>query len=219
MNLTVTSMFRDSSSQIERYKSQILAQQGFDKIQCCWLEGDSKDNTFGILHALKGEFNAHLAQHNTGRRRWGSVENDERMAHLGELGNSLRDATLTMDRTDFIVYVESDLVIQDTELFSKLAAHNVDVVSPIIYHGEAFYDTWGYLDELGNRWSSRPPYSHYLAKEGLCPMTSIGSCAMMKWEVLEVTKWGPHAFRSFCRNVLINNYKIWVDKELSIYHP
>jgi len=221
MNLTVTSMFRDSKSQIETYKNQILAQTGFDKIQCCWVEGDSVDNTFGLLHSISNELNAKLVQQNTGRRRWGSVDTPERMAHLGEIGNFLRDATLQMEPTDFIVYVESDLLIRDTELFSKLAAHNVDIVSPIIYHGntEAFYDTWGYLDQFGDRWSAHPPYSRYLAQDGLCPMMSVGSCVMMKWNVLEVTKWGPNAFRSWCSNALMNNKKIWVDKNLSIYHP
>lgn len=221
MNLTVMSMFRDSTHQTERYREQILSQEGFEKIQCCWLEGDSQDRTYDVLDQMKSELNASLIQKHTGRQRWGPIACAARMAHLGELGEVLRNATLTMSRTDFVVYVESDLIIRDTQLFKKLAEHNVDTISPITYHhhGELFYDTWGYLDKDGRSWGPNPPFSEHLKVDGLCPMTSVGSCVMMKWEVLENTHWGPDAFRSFCSNVLSNGYKIWVDKELSIYHP
>lgn len=219
MNLTIVSMFRDSVKNIDTYKRQVLEQEGFDNIQCCWVEGDSKDDTFAALEAISGECNAMVFKQDTGSPRWGSVESRDRFAHLGRIGNFMRQSTLCMKPTDFVVYVESDLLIRDKRLFYNLATHNVDLVCPIIYKGDLFYDTWGFLDQDGNRWSARRPYSHYLAGDGLCPMKSAGSCIMMKWKVWEETVWGDEAFRSFCADTLSKGYKIWVDKNLSIYHP
>jgi acetyltransferase-like isoleucine patch superfamily enzyme len=106
---------------------------------------------------------------------------------LSFVGNGILE--LVRETDDVLVYVESDLIWNAgtvLQLIGDLQIPSVDVVAPLVFAGESFYDIWGFRGMDGERFSPAAPYHSSLAAGGvetLAEISSAGSCLVMKGAV------------------------------------
>jgi GT2 family glycosyltransferase len=158
-----------------------------------------------------------------------SVASEKRYWILSLIGNTVLETAKCFD-TEYILWVESDLLMPDPETLHKLISKmdedkSISILSPIIFinhgkHIKRFYDTWGYECSDGSKWINEAPYHRNLQNEDqYLDMNSVGSCALMRREALQGVNFGKNCFVELCKNVKKNNGKILLDKNLEIYHP
>lgn len=245
MNIVLGSAFRNAAgAQISRWAQQckslqdslssditrwILGTEQYEdaSFRMIAVEGDSSDNTRGELEYLQ------LAQRepltiiscNHGQRVFGSTEEEDRLAALSQVGNAILSGVEKSD--DILIYVESDLIWDAYTmvcLIDKLLSGNYDVIAPLIFAGNNFYDIFVYRGLDGERFSPFPPYHRDLPREGetqvLTEVSSAGSCLVMKAEVARRCRIrNNQALLGFCEDVREKGYHIWVDSTQRIYHP
>lgn len=232
MRFCVASAFRNAAGQqITRWMDQILdlrhvlRQKHFCYLRAVAVEGDSRDATRAQLEALStkmaGQFELEIVTCNHGGPVYGSTESPQRMAALSKVGNAIFYSV--RDNDDVLVYVESDL-IWDGATISALIDHVVggqsDVVAPLIFAGDNFYDVYGYRGLDGQRFAPFKPYHSSLSALGLTEVSSAGSCLVMKGEVGRgVRIVNDDALVGWCEQARQQGYTISVDPNLSIRHP
>jgi hypothetical protein len=188
-----------------------------EEIQFLWLEGDSIDNTFEELQKIP--FDKYLYKFDRQQPLYGSDANVERLKHLSVLGNKLIELYKQIPPTEFVCYIESDLQIITSNIFSRLMSLDKDIASPMVWLGDNFYDIWGFIDKNGEAFSPKTPFSSTLQDQTVVEILSSGSCLMMKNEVFHSGDFGTEAFRGFCSNARKKGYKIFVDRNASLRHP
>ncbi len=228
MNVVVGSAFRDSQGeQILRYRDQTralakhLTSLGFG-FRIIAAEGDSTDNTRRFLrNHLVGPWNENLdlvdATH--GGPKFGSTEQPERMAALTKVGNTILEAVKEDD--DILLYVESDLIWDVPTAMSliNLVQLGTDVVAPMVFAGEMFYDVYAFRKN-GERFYGLPPYHPELKPEGLTEVDSVGSCLAMKAKIAREIRMPPGGVLvGWCDEARKAGYKINVASQLRIQHP
>lgn len=232
MHFCIASAFRNAAGQqITRWMDQIinlrreLRQKHFCYLRAVAVEGDSRDATRAQLEALadkmKGLFELEIVTCNHGGPVYGSTESPQRMEALSKVGNAIFDSVREND--DILVYVESDL-IWDGATISALIDHVVadesDIVSPLVFAGENFYDVYGYRGLDGNRFAPFPPYHSSLNSIVLTEVSNVGSCLVMRGEVArKVRIVNGDALVGWCEQARKQGYTISVDPSLSIRHP
>lgn len=189
----------------------------------CWLEGDSVDNTYSQLANLAhSHSNIYLHQFQTGRPQYPSVVDAGRMHHLSNLGRKTVELIRQSPSTDYVLFMESDLLISDPDMIQKLMAVGADVAAPMVVYdvGGAFYDTWGFVDIHGMTFHPMHPYHPDVEKKAPIPMSSVGSCFLAKREVYERCDYvGEDAFRSFFSDVNRHGYRVVACPDVHIIHP
>lgn len=228
MRIAVASCFRNSAGrQVSRWMDQVAAFRSYmkhDGVRALCVEGDSIDNTrqYLIDGAARRDINLELRTCNHGGPVYGSVEDPARMLALSKVGNELFAGVTLAD--DVVIYVESDL-LWDPATFARLvqrvtqpARPLCDVVAPLIFAGQYFYDVWGFR-KSGQRFSPLPPYHSELAPQGLTMVDSVGSCLAIRSEVARNVKFGTNALVSWCEGARHQGYRIAVDPSLRVEHP
>lgn len=157
-----------------------------------------------------------------------SVESDKRYWILSLIGNTVLEVAKCFN-TEYILWVESDLVMPDPATIHKLISKmdedkNVAIVSPIIFininNQKIFYDTWGYECKDGSKWTNHAPYNKNLdTPDQYIEMNSIGSCALMRTEILKDVNFGKNCFVELCQKIKSKDGVILLDKNTEIYHP
>jgi hypothetical protein len=231
MRVVIGSAFRNSAGyHLQRYFVQVnslheqLVAAGHS-LRVVAVEGDSSDDTrFQIMRwAEHLNLSLHLETRNHGQRVFGSTEEPERMAALSYVGNGILESVREDD--DVLVYVESDLVWRAEvirSLVNKLGA-GVDVISPLVFAGEAFYDIWafrkgGFEDQY--RFGPFHPFHPKLRFDHPTPMHSTGSCLVMKAEVARKCRIiNNEALVGFCKDVYDKGFFLWADARERIQHP
>jgi hypothetical protein len=94
----------------------------------------------------------------------------------------------------------------------------VDVVSPLVFAGEAFYDIWAFR-KSGIRFGPFYPFHHELVLDGLTEVDSVGSCLVMRAAVARAVRMSDGALVEFCNNARSRGYRVWVDAREQIRHP
>lgn len=230
MNTVLGSAFRNAAGvQINRWANQCcsleMALESLGhSIRMVAVEGDSTDNTRNELHAL-GEAGAPISvlTCNHGGRVFGSTEEEDRLAALSQVGNAILSGVDEED--DYLIYVESDLIWETrtiVSLIDTLMARELDVIAPMIFAGENFYDIFVYRGLDGERFSPFPPYHKHLTLGDSLPIEveSAGSCLIMKGEVARDCRIrNDRALLGFCKDVREKGYHIFVDPTQRIYHP
>lgn len=232
----VCSFFRDSMNwyghqinHVHNYFSQIGNQENApEDIAVFVLEGDSKDNTYEtLLEYQKIHDNIFVIKDNvTFDVPVASTLNSNRFEQLSRLGNILFNASKWF--CDYIVWIESDLLIPNNLLHSLLAdiqfLENTGIVAPItmLKTQNQFYDTWGFINMDGSTWDNGPPFSKVLdTDKRFIQMLSVGSCMIIDAKVLrDGASVGTNGcFRELCRQTCERAYNIYIDKQLTVWHP
>ena len=225
MRVVIGSAFRNSAGrQITRWMDQVCAARSYfksDIVRAIAVEGDSTDGTRRQLvsaAANKG-LQLDLRTYNHGGPTYGSVESDSRMAALSMVGNEILRGVTPAD--DILIYVESDL-IWDPRTISKLIGHVrrgvCDVVAPLIFAGDHFYDVWAFRKD-GARFSPFPPYHSGLDPYNLTDVDSAGSCLVMTGLAARTVRMSRGALVEWCNNARGLGFTIKVDPTSRITHP
>jgi hypothetical protein len=232
MNVAIGSAFRNSAGYpLQRYFSQVSAlherlDRAGHQLRVIAVEGDSADDTrFQLMRWAQGlGIAVNIETRNHGKRVFGSTEEPERMAALSFVGNGILESVREED--DVLVYVESDLVWRPeviTHLIEHLAAGYTDVVSPLIFAGDAFYDIWAFRKGgFGNEHRFGPfrPYHPELKFDQLTQVDSTGSCLVMRGEVARRCRIiNDEALVGFCKDVQNKGFILRVDARLKVNHP
>lgn len=240
IKINVTSLFRQSQvwenrfiNQAPRFFNQIARQElGFKDIQigkivCVYTE--SADNTLEVLEQEKnrGRFNIQIVEHGSNYSSVKSVVDKTRLVELSSCGNAALENA--KDDCDYILHVESDLLIYDEFLIARLynAFNKIDklgVISPLVFvdiNYQVFYDYYVFRTLDGVQWRNEYPWTRDFNKhEQYIPMSSVGSCALIKADLVrDGCNFGENAFMNLCSEVIKRDYKVFCDKRLYIYHP
>lgn len=229
MNIALGSAFRNAAgAQINRWASQCCSlEMALENLghsfRMIAVEGDSTDNTTNELHDL-GLCGAPISvvHSNHGKRIFGSTEEEDRLAALSQVGNAILSAVDEED--DILIYVESDLIWKAYTMICLIdeVMNGRDVVAPMIFAGDNFYDIFVYRGLDGERFSPFPPYHKHLTLSETLPVEveSAGSCLVMKAEVARKCRIrDDRALLGFCKDVRESGYRIFVDPTQRIYHP
>lgn len=227
--IAVVSFFRNSESrgQLSRFLAQVAElQRGLKDdghpMRLIAVEGDSTDGTAAAIVAkcTRARIPFTLVDGTHGQREFGSTEDQDRLAALSQLGNKGLGAIDIHD--DAVVYVESDLLWSPTTIRALLRQlkHGVDVISPLVFAGEYFYDVFCYRNLQGERFAPFSPYSNALVGRQVAEVGSVGSCLIMKADVARTCRIpGAEVLIGFCRIAREKGYHIFVDARERIYHP
>jgi len=235
LTLGICSLFRDSVSwhgrktgQLDRYFAQLVGQKlniPDKEIGVFALENDSIDDTLQQLRKKQESmpqlhiFNTHYESGVI--KSVVSANTPKRLRALGLLGSSM--LTIVRQRCKNIIWLESDLVIDNPNLFASLLEQAIKLqamVGPIplikVNNVDLFYDTWGYINMDGTHWTN----NYRIPPNRLLEMKSIGTCAVLPTAVLESSAdFNDLAFQGLCATTRAAGIKIFTDTRLRIYHP
>jgi len=229
MRICVTSAFRDcSDAQLLRWVGQVrqlaLSAGSFHDVCAIAVEGDSKDYTHRRLciFAKQRGIDLKLVKQDLGTPRYGSTEDPARMAALSKVLNEAFD-NLEED-VDMVMHVESDLIWSPETVIDliDLVGSGRDIVAPLVFAGEHFYDVWGFRGMDGSRFAPFPPYhASVLANQGkMTEVSSVGSCLVMRGDIArQVRIENGGALVGWCENARSKGHKIWVEPRLAVRHP
>lgn len=246
MNTVVVSAFRASPrAHVRRWAAQCSSLRAhlrtihYGSVRVSAVEGDSDDNGATVTY-LREECAHHnldltISHCHHGRPRYASVEHPDRMAALSKVNAAMLDSILPTD--DIVVYAESDLQwdpVTVGELISLLLRQSkFQVVSPMIFAGDLFYDVWAFRGLDGERFSPFPPHHSSLARrdsaryltcdpttDDLLEVSSVGSCLVMHGTVArEVRITNDGALVGWCAAARASGHRIAVVPELVVRHP
>lgn len=229
MNIAIGSAFRNAAGpQVERFLRQVCALSLHagkgHRVRVIAAEGDSVDGTAMDLVAQARHLGVPLelivCAH--GGPWFGSTETPERMAALTKVGNAILCGVRPDD--DVLVYVESDL-LWDAHTIGSLVdiaherRHGADVVAPLVFAGELFYDIYAFR-KGGRRFSPFPPYHPDLRPNGLTSVDSAGSCLVMRAEIArEVQMPDGGVLVGWCDAARQRGHCVAVHTGFSVRHP
>lgn len=231
MRYAIGSAFRNSAgAQIARYFKQVKClADTLDRLghylHLVLVEGDSTDTTRKELLSSAEAFGYNtsfdLVTRNHGGPEFGSTEHPERMKALSYVGNGILENV--PEDTHILFYVESDL-LWDASTFIRLANRlerkRIDVLAPLVFAGDNFYDVWGYRDLAGARFGPFHPYSSSLKLSEPTEVGSVGSCLTMYGEVARETRIPDgEALVGFCKEARRKGYRVWTDARERVNHP
>lgn len=228
----ILSAFRNAASRLPGYYAQVdaarkVAHPYGEEVRPFLVWGDSTDQTGKILQQWL--LPADLLTYHHGKPEHGSSEVPERLEALSGLLNATLEALTTRrhpEPEDTVMWLEGDLY---WDPFLPLLLHRflrrkeVDVVAPMVFAGEAFYDVWGFRTVDGRRWGPFWPYGlieDFTRPDPLCEMGSVGSCVAMTGAVAQsVRVQDGLALVGWCREARQRSYRVWCAKELRVQHP
>lgn len=233
MNLVILSAFRDAVGHINRYFDQVLAlrEHGLKNdsafsVRVVACEGDSTDKTLHDLQwmklAIDSQVSVSIIKHDHGGLAFGSVESVERMFALTGVMRVMLAQVSYND--DMVLYVESDLIWTPHgvgSIVDRAGEHGgFDVVSPLVFAGDNFYDVYCYRGLDGSRFVPFKPYHSSLYRSGITEVSSVGSCLAFRAGLARgVEPIGNEGLISFCAGVRDGGFRIGVDSRFSVRHP
>ncbi len=212
---------------MQRYFGQVDQMLSYAKrlgwnVRLIAVEGDSIDETRKDLRTFATAVGVpiQIVVRNHGQRIFGSTEEPERMKALSFVGNGILESV--NDTDDVLLYVESDLLWRPeviVSLASQLRPREVDVIAPLCFAGQAFYDIWAFRKN-GHRFGPFHPYHGELSFDGLTAVDSCGSCLVMRAEVARNCRIiDDEALVGFCRDVWAKGYTVFCDARERVFHP
>src|SRR3989304_9174143 len=232
IDLTILSIFRQSSSYLARYFSQIekAFQLSDGRCHALWLEGDSTDDTCALLAQKKRELEqmGHLVtivKNDLRKELWPSVKNAKRWNQLAACWNKCLGSLLP---SKIAVCVESDL-IWDPSIIQKIVPKldkEHQVIAPMLLLDKSkevmgewwFYDTWGF-SRGKHKFRLTNPYwkrmKHLRHEKELLEVSTAGGLLGSTYDVYHKSKWDLET----CILSYPQGTKVFLDKTLQIYHP
>lgn len=230
MNVAVLTFFRNAehNGQVARFFSQVAAlrdalNERGDRMRVIAVWGDCVDHTESAIigHGLHHQLAVTLVEHSHGGPEFGSTEKPERLVALSAVGNA--GLVTIRNQDDAVFYVESDLLwTPDTVLglLSALKPGEVDILAPLIFAGEAFYDIFCFRKN-GQRFSPFYPYHPDLKHDGtLTHVDSVGSAFVMTGAAgRDCRIINDNVLLGFCEDAWAKGYTISVDPSQKVHHP
>jgi len=241
MRVALLTAMRDSASShhLRRFHRQVRELEAALRSPLTVIigEGDSRDHTVSAILEEARERKA-TAQRRTflidvthGGPRYEATEEPARLAALSNVFNRILDAIPEEgDRgADVVLWVESDLR-WEARVLLRLADiiytdTQVGAVAPMVFAGEAMYDTWGCRLTDGRRLPPFAPYfpEDYLATHqygDLVEMGSLGSCLAMQPTLAKTVRIvNGGAIVEWCRNARGDvGYHLYLDRAARIEH-
>jgi hypothetical protein len=191
-------------------------------IKVCIMESDSKDDTWEQL----GEWyyddphRIRLKTMETGSPKYGQHTSPERFKHLARIWNwALGMADL--DWSDYIFLVPFD-IIWNSDTITQLWRNNVDLVSPLTFCDDRFYDTWAMERVNGKKWKDfTKDWCEENLKGRLLQMNLIGGTVLIDAKVLKA---GCRFTEEDCDHGLVkaarsHKFRCYVDTSCWVEHP
>lgn len=154
-----------------------------------FIEGDSSDNTYGILRNwLTPKKNYILKKVDRKHHPFAKDRNPKRTIYFAELRNMLIDLSLSIPEVSEVLMIDANYGWKG-DLISSLRDTNTDIAAPLVVMHKnrdgkyLFYDTWAFRKD-GRQFSQFYPYFIGLGSEPL-DLDSVGGGYLIKRKVLE----------------------------------
>lgn len=237
MNVVVLSAFRNAVNHLNRYFDQVLAlrEHGLKNdnsfsVRVVACEGDSTDKTLHDLKWMKlsidSRVNVSIVKYDHGGPAFGSVESVERMTALtGVMKVMLAQVDHVRVFDHMVLYVESDLIWTPHDVGSIIdrawERGGFDVVAPLVFAGDNFYDVYCYRGLDGSRFAPYAPYHSSMKPKGeITEVSSVGSCLAFRAGLARtIEPVGKLGLISFCAGVRKAGFRIGVDPRFRVEHP
>lgn len=229
MKIAIYSLFRDSEKTLPNFLS--ILDKLNEKFDCTFFfyENDSVDNTKKILHEWSKCCKAFLFSETHHYQKYGSVISSDRFIKLGMYRNTLLQKSLLYNKTEYSLFIDSDIE-SFTEENAAMLAEAIEITHGSLVTAAtmqdipckmgsdkkySYYDSLPLYDIEGNHcltWSWNP----FVRKEdrntynSLLPVevqSAFGSCALAKTSLVKNPnfKWGTngvceHLF--LCENII-----------------
>lgn len=230
MRIVVGSALRNMSGRVNGWFRQIhdLKQHAGEahELRVIAVHGDSMDETERELHQFGElwEMPLEIVEHSHGHQVFASTEEPLRMEALSGVLRAGMGAVKKDD--DVLVWIESDLLWEPHDIGSVIdivdrGDDDFDVVAPLVFAGDLFYDVWGFRGMDGERFSPWAPYHSSMQPHGLTEVKSVGSCLVMKGDVAMSVKTpqNKQALVGWCAAARKKKYKIGVAADFRVRHP
>jgi hypothetical protein len=225
VQIAIGSIFRSSMGHIDRYAAQVEAlRQAMPEatIRPVLVEGDSRDNTWERLNEL---FPGCVTKREHGGPVFGSVDSVQRYRQFSFCYEGVLERLVPEDTV--FVYVEGDLLWDSATLMGLMAdleRPEVDMVAPLCWYQGRHYDIWAVRSLEGEHFGFFPPFHRSMLEDsasGLYPLSSAGSCIVMRGEVARRAHFTPAdgCIVSFCHSARHLGYRVWLDPALKVHHP
>jgi len=216
-SITFASIMRDSMTYIERYFAQIEAvAKHFKQVFIVIVEGDSTDGTKEYLaekpNELPSNMRLNVITYDLGGEKFGSVANPTRWSKLEACWNR---AIENIQPTQYVACVESDLIWNWGALQECLHHLNdYDVVFPMLYGQDHFYDTNGFRLPDGRRFNGQHPIIPDWNGVRFVRIQTGGGLIVTTYQHIRHAKWQDE-----CRLHFPPDTHLVADTEVRIYHP
>ena len=202
-------------------------EQSHNNIVYIFIEGDSSDNTYGILRNwLTPKKDYILKKVNRNHRPFAKDRNTRRTIYFAELRNMLIDLALSVPDLSEIFMIDANYGWKD-DLISSLKNVDADIVAPLVLMKNhmknrnekyLFYDTWAFRRK-GRQFSQFYPYTKSLHSQPL-DMDSVGGGYLIKKKVLDdgVRYNGDRDCEhvGFCQIAIYKGFNIKINPNVSI---
>lgn len=203
-----------------RHQLEALRLSADDGWRLYILEGDSRDGSHQFLKQWAAEDpRVVVGQEHVGF----ASEKEDRAARWARAGNACFDLLPANGAHTHVLWLEADLCFP-SELVQRLLSRDVDVVAPIIYLGGVFYDTWGFRDLDGRKWTNTAPFHPKYRPFALIEMGSVGSCVLFRRAIFDAGIRFRGTYENgllvgMCHEARANGFRVWADTATAILHP
>lgn len=225
MHVVICSLVKNGMKYLPAYRKllEALYLPDHQSWSLCILEGDSDDGTWDYLVQWASECDRIVI----GREDVGEPDAHEgidgRAERWARAGNACLDLIPRGLNYTHVMWLESDLCFP-LDLLTRLLSYDVDIIAPMIWIGGHFYDTWGFRDLRGRKWSNYPPYHPDYRSDSLLEMGSVGSCVLARRDILDagIRFRGPYEtglIVGICYDARKKGFRVFADTSTSILHP
>lgn len=157
-------------------------------------------------------------------REAGSQIFSERLSTWADVGNECVEMALRESPgASHLVWIESDLCYPYDTL-EILIQSNVDIVAPLVYLGNSFYDSWGFRDRANRKIYSFPAGNPGIESK-VVELNSVGSFVLFRSEIFQRgvrfrgAEYEDGLLVGVCNDARSLGFKIFANRSLSILHP
>lgn len=221
-NLTICTPMRDCAHRLAAYRRQVESLHTPAGLRVIVVEGDSTDNTREALHAwAAADPMVTVLRHDTHGPKWGSVVHPKRFRQLAEVFNVALEA-VDLEWSHYVLFLPADIVYQP-DLAARLMAHRVDIVAPLVWQNERFYDVWAF-SRFG---ANLPPFTRgQLAEQmaaeptDLWDMDTVGGTVLLDADVIaEGVRYGKRLVdRELCEQARLLGFGVFADPWTWVWH-
>lgn len=220
MNVTICAPFRDGVYLANFIEQVDALDYPHAQLRIVCVEGDSVDDTWEYLGDWAQEDKrVTLRKCDTGQRKYPSIVHPDRFALLAQVFNTALDA-VDLIWSDYVLFTPSDVRF-DADVLTRLLAHEVDMVAPMFWLGDIFYDVWGMIYRGENFTHFTRQWAADNFKGALLEMDTIGGMILMHADVLRAgCRYTPaEVDQGLCREAQAEGFRCWLDTDTHIEHP